>query len=191
MVDREELRVPIRLARIDDASGIAHVQVETWRSAYSGIIANEYLASLPKDDRTLRWTEILKETKQATFVAEVGRAEIVGFVNGGPEREGRDDYRGELYAIYVLPQWQQHGVGRNLTEALAHWLNKSGFDTMMVRVLSLNPFRRFYESLGGKLIGKRKVTIGMQTLEEAAYGWDDIRTLAEGTQGAEASCLAN
>jgi hypothetical protein len=33
-----------------------------------------------------------------------------------------------------------------------------------------------------KLIDKRDVTIGMQTLEEAADGWDDVRTLLDVVQ---------
>lgn len=180
MVELQQRAVFIRRASTSDASAISHVQVETWRPAYSGIISDEFLASLSKDDRMRSWTEILQQPDQATFVAEAGGAEIVGFASGGPEREGRQDYRGELYAIYVLPEWQRKGIGRKLATMFAHWLTESGYDTMLVWVLSLNPFRDFYENLGGKLIARKSVMIAAQSLEEAAYGWDDVRALAEG-----------
>jgi hypothetical protein len=70
--------VNLREAAIDDARAIARVQVRTWRSAYQGIVAEEFLASLSEDHRTIRWSEILKQP--ATFVVEAD--EIVGFVNG-------------------------------------------------------------------------------------------------------------
>ena len=41
-----------------------------------------------------------------------------------------------------------------------------------------NPYRRFYENLGGKLVGKQPIEIGKQTLTEVAYGWDDLKAIS-------------
>jgi ribosomal protein S18 acetylase RimI-like enzyme len=170
----------IRPATSNDVSTIAHVHVEAWQAAYRrGIIADEFLNTISEDERTGRWSEILERPEQATFVAVVEGHGIVGFSNGGPEREGREDYRGELYAIYILPECQGQGIGRQLVATLAQWLMDSGFDTMMVWVLAENQFRRFYERLGGKLVGKKEIEIGNQKLVEVAYGWDDLVALIE------------
>jgi hypothetical protein len=42
------------------------------------------------------------------------------------------------------------------------------------------PARRFYEELGGTLIGERTDRREMAELPEVAYGWRDIRRLAGG-----------
>lgn len=175
--------IAVRPATTDDARAIAHVQVATWQSAYRGIVADDFLASLSEDDRTLRWSEILQQPEQATFVAEAEAAGVVGFVNGGPQREVQQKDFGELYAIYVLPQWHKQGIGRQLVAAFSHWLVESGFATMTLWVLSANPHRSFYERLGGTVVGKKDVPMGVQTFEVLAYAWDDLRPLADGAGG--------
>ena len=41
-----------------------------------------------------------------------------------------------------------------------------------------NPARAFYERLGGRQIGAKQSDIGGVTLEEVAYGWEDLAQLA-------------
>ena len=170
----------IRPATADDGRGIARVQVETWRSAYRGIVADEVLKALSEDDRTERWSEIIENPEQATFVAESRNHGIIGFANGGPERDGREDYQGELYAIYILPDFHCQGIGKRLLSEFARWLADSGFLSVMVWVLADNPSRPFYEHQGGELVGQRVVAIGQQKLSERAYGWKDARKLIVG-----------
>lgn len=167
----------IRPATNDDAPAIAHVQVETWRSAYRGIVADQFLDTFSEDDRTVRWTEIIQRPEQITFVAEDEGDGVVGFANGGSERSGREDFRGELCGLYVLPASHGKGIGRRLVATFAHWLIDSGLDTMLVWVLADNPFRQFYEHFGGKLVDEREIQIGKQKLGEVAYGWDDVAAL--------------
>ena len=169
----------IRPATLDDTKGIAHVQVQTWRSAYRGVIADKLLDAMSEKERTKRWSEILQRPEHATFVAEVEDCGIVGFANGGPERDGREEYRGELCGLYVLPEWHGQGIGRQLVATFTRWLMDSGFDTMMVWTLAGNPFRRFYENLGGKLVAEKDIEIGEQKLVEVAFGWDDLGLLIE------------
>jgi ribosomal protein S18 acetylase RimI-like enzyme len=168
----------IRPATSDDAPAIAHVQIETWRSAYRDLIASEFLDAISEDHRTEGWSEILERPEQATFVAEAEDRGIVGFANGGPERDGREDFRAELYAIYILPDCHGQGIGKRLVSTFAQWLLDSGFRTMMVWVLTDNPSRHFYDRLGGRLVEHRDIAIGEQKrLSEVAYGWGDVRGL--------------
>ncbi len=168
-----------RLFNLRAVGGPWWPQKKPWRTAYRGVIADEFLDAMSEDDRTNRWLEILQRPEHATFVAEIEGHGIVGFANGGPEREGRQDYRGELCGLYVLSEWQGQGIGRQLVATFASWLLDSGFDTMLVWTLADNPFRRFYERLGGKLIAEKDIEIGEQKLDEVAYGWDDVTTLLE------------
>jgi GNAT superfamily N-acetyltransferase len=99
---------------------------------------------------------------------------IVGFVNGGPEREGDPVYQAELYAIYVLQEAQRHGLGRRLVKELTRFLAERYFASMMLWVLASNPACRFYEALGGQVIKQRQNQIGGAFYDELAYGWQDL-----------------
>jgi len=166
----------IRPAVSEDSRAIAHVQVETWKIAYRGVIADNFLNTFSVDERTDRWSEILHGPEQGSFVAESDDA-VIGFSNGGPERDGREDYRGELHGLYVLPGWHGRGIGKGLVTTFADWLLGSGMATMLVWTLADNPYRRFYERLGGEFVAERKIEIGLQKLVEVAYGWEDVRLL--------------
>jgi len=124
------------------------------------------------------WKRILSDTKGTMFVAEV-KGRIVGFADCGPIRDSEEDYTGELYAIYVNEAMQGKGVGRMLSHDVAKNLKSRGFDSMLVWVLAENPFRRFYESLGGQQVRTRDITIGGKTLTEWGYGWKTLAPLID------------
>lgn len=173
--------ISIRLATSDDAKAIARVQVQTWKIAYRGVIDDDFLDAFSVNERTHRWSEILQRTKQGSFVAEIESHGVIGFANGGLERDGREDFQGELYGLYVLPDWHGQGIGKQLVRTFVEWLLKSGTDTMIVWTLADNPFRAFYERLGGKLVGEKDIEIGEQKLVEVAYGWEDVRLIPANT----------
>jgi L-amino acid N-acyltransferase YncA len=89
------MTITIRLARLEDAPGIAKVHVDSWRTTYKGLIADEFLAALSYERRTQVWTQSLADPQIASFlyVAETKTGEIVGFVSAGPEHEGDPNYR--------------------------------------------------------------------------------------------------
>ena len=163
-----------------DAGPIARVHVDTWRTTYAGIVPEEHLASLSYQERESRWDRILTTDQPASsyFVAENDVGEVVGFASGGPERESNQASRGEIYAIYVLELYQGKGIGRRLVEAVAQRLQAEGFSSVLAWVLKDNrPARRFYESLGGEQVGRKKTAIGGTDHIELSYGWGDIGSL--------------
>ena len=169
----------IRRALVADASAIARVSVDTWRSAYRGIVPEHYLASLSYDDRAERMRSTLADpdSERCCYIAADDGGEVVGLASGGPRREGDARYTGELYALYVLAERQRAGAGRDLTRAVAADLLRRGMRSMLVWVLADNPSRHFYESLGGQPAGHTVIEIGGARLAEVAYGWDDVATL--------------
>ncbi|SDW89925.1 L-amino acid N-acyltransferase YncA [Marininema mesophilum] len=156
----------IRKATIDDTSNIAKVQVESWRSTYSGFIPADYLDSLSLSEKEALWHKVISANKSSTYVVEIPSHQVIGFVNGGPEQTGAFPYSHELYAIYILKEYQQQGLGIRLFQELA----KDGIHSFVVWVLAQNPSREFYKYLGGRKIATEMVTIGGVNLEEVAYG---------------------
>jgi ribosomal protein S18 acetylase RimI-like enzyme len=170
----------IREARgSEDGFAIARVNVESWQAAYKGLLPDEALAALSVEERALGWLRRLQNPEPPSFtcVAETdGR--IVGFVAGGAEHEGDPIYRGEVYAIYLLPAYQRRGIGGALLREGAARLAQSGFEAMLVWMLVGNLASRFYEAMGGQALRTEPFKIVGVMRQKIAYGWADIRLLA-------------
>src|SRR5579864_6946505 len=88
-------------------------------------------------------------------------------------RERARGYDGELYAIYLLHSVQRQRLGTTLVQHFVRELRARGFGSMAVWVLAANPFRKFYEALGGKVMAEQQIERGGQSFTEIAYGWQD------------------
>ncbi len=170
----------IRTATAADASGLARVHVDTWRSAYRDILPATFLEALSYEARAERWRTNLGQAspQQFTLVAEDDGGEVVGFAGGGPERDGMPGYDGEIYAVYVLAQHQGRGIGRQLMSVSTRHLMEQGFRATMLWAMEANRrARSFYEMLGGQLVGRKMMTIADTPQIEVAYGWPDLTML--------------
>jgi GNAT superfamily N-acetyltransferase len=171
----------VRAATVRDADAIAIAHVNAWRETYPGIVPDEVLRGLSTVDRAERWRSILSRQtgRDANFVAcdQVGM--IVGFGSSGPQRYAASVYDGEFYGIYVLRRAQGCGLGRALMQAMARRLLRDGSKSANVWVAALNlPARQFYAALGGRFVAVSSETLGGVVVQAAAYGWDDLATLA-------------
>ncbi len=167
----------VRPATVADAAAIARVHVDSWRSTYRGLMPDKVLADLSYEERENLWVGGLSDRSKFIFVAEEADW-IIGFAVGGPERSHDPVYRAELYAIYLLEAHQRRGIGRNLAHALVARLRQERFSSLLVWVLTENPARKFYESLGGVQLRTKKIRIGGVRLDEVAYGWTDLAAFA-------------
>ena len=169
----------IRQAVEADAPAIARIHVDTWRSAYQVIVPASHLAALSYTKSEASWRARLVNTSDGSFTYVAERdGQPVGFAWGGPERDGSPDFRGELYAIYVLKQRQGCGLGKRLVTAVAGRLSGQGINSLLIWVLADNRAKRFYEKLGGLAVAERPASIGGVDLTEVAYGWRDTGSLA-------------
>jgi ribosomal protein S18 acetylase RimI-like enzyme len=172
----------VRRAEARDVAAIARIHVDGWRSTYSGIVPDDYLAGMSYESREQRWKAALGDPKgeTSTFVAEAGSDGVVGFATCGPERTGDPDFRGELRTIYVAGHMQRKGVGLMLTSYVADDLRVRGLGSMLVWALELNPSTRYYEVIGGERVRSKEIVIGGRPLTVVAYGWSSLETLIAG-----------
>lgn len=137
------------------------------------------LENLSAEQRTTFWREVIERAdKQSVLVATDKRGDVVGFVNDGLEREHDPVYTAELYALYLLEEQQGKGYGKALMLALTRKFTEQGHHAMLLWVLSANPARGFYETVGGQYLKTKLIEIGGESLEEVAYGWNDLSILA-------------
>ncbi|MDQ1147652.1 L-amino acid N-acyltransferase YncA [Bacillus sp. SORGH_AS 510] len=166
----------IRKAVLSDAKGIARVHVDSWRTTYANIMTEDYLNQLSYEKREEMWNIIIPNG--GVYVAENNEGTIVGFSSGGKERLGEyPGFSGELYAIYILKEYQGKGLGKALVKPIVKELQDQQIDSMVVCVLEENNSRLFYEALCGKKIDTIEVEIGGKRLNELIYGWEHIGTL--------------
>jgi len=174
--------ITIRRAVRDDAAAIGRVHVETWQSAYAGLLPDAMLAGMSDVRHAAMWSHTLADKAEArgVFVADDEDMGVVGFGSCGPVRdtpEGLDGIEsrvGEVYLLYVEPDFQNQGIGRRLLDALFQQLRADGFDTAVLWMLAENPTRFFYEGLGGDVVGDRTDTLGGADVDEIAYAWRDL-----------------
>jgi L-amino acid N-acyltransferase YncA len=167
----------IRRATLGDATGIANVHVQTWRSTYKGIIPDEYLDSLTIENRTKSWQRHLRTLHIAIFVVENEAGEIIGFAAGGPEQTKNFNYQAELYTIYILDDYQQQNIGKQLFKTVVEFLEEKQYQNMLIWALEKNVNRRFYESLGGQLVASKSISIFGKELREVGYAWGNMNDL--------------
>jgi GNAT superfamily N-acetyltransferase len=165
-----------RRADLSDARRLADLHIRMLLLSYRGTDPTEWAEDLRQQliERESLWQERLsRRPDDIVHVAEVSPAGLVGFALGGAAREPNLGYGGELTSLYLLPEHRRRGIGRELLRRLARSLLQGGFRGMMVRVLSADPTRVFYEKLGARVVGTRIVMLGERDLEETVYGWSD------------------
>ncbi len=185
--------ISIRRARAGDAQGIAAVHVAAWRSAYAGILSDEYLANLSETRLAAFYARAILDRREghAVFVATAsggdqprdataGDAAVVGFASGGRARRS-GLAAGEVETLYVLDDFRERGLGRRLMRAMAAHLRAIGCNSAMAWVLRENPSRFFYTRIGGRLVMQDVVNVAGQGVIQVAMVWNPIEALLAAT----------
>lgn len=172
---RGEAAVSVRRALPNDAPHIARVHAEGWRTSYTGMIPESAFAGRGYGDRLRQWCARLSSQSldEHVFVAVAGDG-VAGFVYGGPTGWPELPYDGELYAIYVLPEYHGKRIGSTLFRVLARTLGALGYASMILWVVAANPSCRFYERMGGIVVARHEEQLGDAAVPELAYGFRSI-----------------
>ena len=152
MIFRVGLEFEIREAQLGDVPAIALVSYETWPDTYRGMISEEKINSRTIETITEPWRQILSLPlpRGCTLVAFRNEA-IVAYSRFYPSRDIDDDQDevATIGSIYVLPAFQQQGVGRALMHGIVATAKNQGFIEVTLHVLAANErARKFYEYLG-------------------------------------------
>lgn len=163
----------IRKASKTDAERLAYVHVKSWQTTYEHILPQKILDNLSYEQRTKQWANNIKN--ENVYVAEDSVEGIIGFSTGGQERTGKyPGFTGELYAIYILEEFQRQGVGKELLKPVLDDLRAGDMSSMLVWVLEHNPAEEFYKALGGTYVDKMDINMAGKTYQEFAYGWKKL-----------------
>jgi ribosomal protein S18 acetylase RimI-like enzyme len=165
------LSIDVRRARIEDAAGIAAVHDAAWRYAYRGILPGLDLERMVERRGPTWWAKAIRR-HVLVLVLEVDR-QIVGYATLGPSRMRSLPYKGEIYEIYVTPEYQGLGLGSRLFQSARRMLGDLRFTGLAVRALRANDVAvGFYRRLGGRTVVETGERIGDTVLPVLVFGWD-------------------
>jgi GNAT superfamily N-acetyltransferase len=180
--------ITVRRARPADAISMGSVHVAAWRSAYPGILPDEFLARLSVPRQAAHYDAAIRSPSVGVYVASASGADvppgsgsrIIGFATVGRARgefAGRRLAEGEVETLYVLDDWRDRGVGRKLMRSAAAYLAEIGCKSCFVWVLRDNPSRWFYQRIGGKPAAEAMIQFAGQQVPQTAFVWDPIEKL--------------
>jgi ribosomal protein S18 acetylase RimI-like enzyme len=163
--------IEIRRAKPYDAGAIADAHDEAWRMAYQGIIPGAELERLINRRGPAWWDSAIRKGSRIALL-QFGE-KVAGYANYGRNRARSLHYGGEIYELYLRPEFQGLGFGRRLFTAARRDLAQSGLKSLIVWALSENDTAvEFYRALGGKTVARSSEKFGARVLDKVAFGWD-------------------
>lgn len=169
--EEDAVCVLLRRAEPGDEYEVAQVHVRSWQAAYRGLLPDDYLDALDPADRAPRYAFAEVRSDRPHTTVAVDEAGICGFATIGPCRDPDSSGAGELYAIYVDPDWWDRGVGRMLIQDARRRLVDHGFSDAVLWVLVGNErAERFYRVDGWTPDGQRRLQdVHGITVDETRY----------------------
>jgi ribosomal protein S18 acetylase RimI-like enzyme len=162
--------IDIRRARPADAAPLAEAHDEAWRTAYRGLIPGTELEKLVVRRGPAWWDAAIRRGSRIALLT-FGDA-VAGYANYGRNRAKSLPYAGEIYELYLRPEYQGLGFGRRLFAAARRDLNQMGQPSMVVWALSDNEAAvGFYRALGGRAVARSTERFGDKVLDKVAFCW--------------------
>ena len=157
-MNRKIDKLKIRNVKKEDLYAVAEIGVIGWKTAYRGIIDDEYLDNLSVEDN---YQKRLKDYTQNGFIVAEQQNEVVGFCRYRKGNNYKDEYPEvdcEICALYVKPEYKRNGIGKELVNFVINEFKENGYSKMIIWCLKDNyPSRAFYEKMGGIYCGENSI----------------------------------
>ena len=139
----------IRKAEKGDAAFLAHIQTESWKAAFKGILEDEILDKCTEREPTIRmYKKLLDADKGNGYILEVdGRPHCIAWWDRS-RTESMSEYA-ELICIHSLQSNWRKGYGSKILNRVLYDMKKEEYDRGMLWVFRDNiRARKFYEANG-------------------------------------------
>ncbi|WP_102960641.1 GNAT family N-acetyltransferase [Mangrovicella endophytica] len=160
----------VRYAETDDAVALAAIHEAAWRGAYSGMIPHQALGRMIGRRGADWWLKAIRN-RAAILVLEFDRR-VVGYATLGRNRTDALKVDGEIYELYLQPEYQGLGFGRRLFEAAQSLLKGRGMRGLAVWALADNDNALgFYQAMGGIDVAEGRERFDGRDLGKIAFVW--------------------
>ena len=163
--------IEVRRAKPSDATAIATTHDEAWRGAYQGIIPGPELDKLINRRGPQWWDSAVRKGSRIAVLA-FGDC-IAGYANYGRNRARSFYYDGEIYELYLRPEFQGLGFGRKLFSAARR-------DLVAERPAKHGGLGALGQRARGRLLPRARRqgggalfrTFGSRVLDKVAFAWN-------------------
>ena len=163
--------ISVRMARPGDEEGIAHVHDSAWRDAYRGIIPGRELERMVERRGPTWWRRAIRAGTRL-IVLDFSDT-IAGYASYGRNRMPALAYGGEIFELYLAPEYQGAGLGKRMFEAARADMAAHGYMSFVVWALAGNERAvQFYQRLGGAVVRRAPERFGGETRERVAFGFE-------------------
>lgn len=165
-----DVMLTIRYANISDAKTLGEIHSKSWKAAYKHIVPDEILQNISPEKRQKYFEKALTDGWEEDAIIFKDN-EAVGLICIGKCRDAdKTDTFGEIWGIYLLPEYWSIGIGSELINWGLNELRKRNYSKVTLWVLEENiNARKFYEKIGFKHDGTvKQITIG-KNLNEYRY----------------------
>lgn len=118
--------VTFRRAEAEDAGLISHIYATSWRKAYCGLIAQDYLSRLPDEYWVPSINAWLSSGRLSGLMIYVGKQPVGCCIYGRGRDEDHSDW-GEIVSLYLLPEFFRQGLGSQLLEECLDLMRREGY----------------------------------------------------------------
>lgn len=162
--------IDIRRAESQDARAISEVHRQAWQYAYGGIIPHRQLREmLERRDET--WWRKATQGPATLLVADV-EGTVAGYATLGLNRARALPQEGEIYELYLRPEYQGIGLGRVLFGEARRLLKSLGCSGLVVWCLEESEQAdRFFRTHGGIDVAEGMENFGDHALKKVGYVW--------------------
>jgi len=166
-----EALISVRLARPGDEAGIAGVHDAAWRGAYRGVIPGRELERMIERRGPAWWRRAIYAGTRLLVLDFADN--IAGYASYGRNRMPALAYGGEIFELYLAPEYQGVGLGKRMFTAARADLAAHGYDSFVVWALGGNDRAMdFYHRRGGAIVRHARERFGEETRERVAFGFD-------------------
>jgi ribosomal protein S18 acetylase RimI-like enzyme len=165
------LAIDIRKADPRDAEAIAEVHRTAWQGAYAGIIPHRALTAMINRRGSQWWANAIRRAA-TVLVVEIG-GKIAGYATLGRNRARELTQEGEIYELYLRPEYQGIGLGRRLFSEARARLKSHGLNGLVVWALEENDNAlAFYAGAGGRDVAEGVEVFDQKAIRKVAFVWD-------------------
>ncbi len=166
-----ETVIAIRAARAGDEAGVAAVHDASWREAYQGVIPGAALERMVQRRGPAWWRRAIRGGTRLLVIEY--RDAIIGYASVGRSRVPSLGCRGEIFELYLSPEYQGVGFGRRLFDSARKDLAAFGCPDFVVWALADNVrAMAFYARLGGRMVRQGVETFDKEALTRVAFAFN-------------------
>lgn len=168
--------IDLRPAMLEDCDALADIHSEAWLGAYRGLLDGVELQRLVSRRTASWWQGALARGVRIKLLQVADRP--AGYATFGTCRLRDLQTEGEIYELYLRPEYQGLGFGGTLFNCVRKELDSQDLSGLAVQVLSGNtPACGFYEALGGQFTAKSWYRGSGKRMDLSIYTWPPLNSV--------------